>query len=543
MAASALVWSNRHELVARFSNTWGWQTLFLAWLALALATTLHEFAHGLTCKHYGGDVHEVGFLLLFFTPCFYCNVSDTWLIREKSKRLWVTFAGGYCDVVLWAVAAFVWRLTAQDTAVNYLAWVVLSICAARVFFNFNPLLKLDGYYILSDWTGIANLRQRALDRWTANLRWLLWGAPRPGAEPRSRFLLGFGLAAWLYALLLMSWMLFALTRWANNRWGAAGVICTSALTLVVMRGLLYGTAGGQVRQMVLSRRTRTLTWLLILVAAASALSFVMVIDQARGNFAVRPAARSEIPAPAAGFLEEINFEEGQRIAAGTVIARLEIPDLASRIADKRAQIAELDAAIAFARDEVEHAKFAGNSGSAAELRDAKKIERAFDSQLQQSTAKLAGAKEDLAYLEKLSQRTLIRSPIAGTVVTPRLKEKKGHYIKEGDPVCTIEESQSLEAEVKLSEQEVANVRPGQPVEFKARALPFDKFKGTVLGRAAVATPGEVQGTVTVYCRIDSPPPGLGSGMSGFARINCGEQPAGAAWSKRFLKFFRTEFWW
>ena len=98
-------------------------------------------------------------------------------------------------------------------------------------------------------------------------------------------------------------------------------------------------------------------------------------------------------------------------------------------------------------------------------------------------------------------------------------------------------------EVKLSEQEVAKVQPGQSVEFKARAMPFDNFKGMVLGRSAVAMPGEVQGTVTVYCRIESPPAALGSGMSGFARIHCGEQSAGAAAAKKVLRFLRTEFWW
>ena len=114
---------------------------------------------------------------MYFMPCFYCDVSDAWLFRERGRRLWVTFAGGYCDMVVWALAVFVWRVTLQDTRLNYLAWLVMSVCGARIFFNLNPLLKLDGYYLLSDLLRVPNLRQRGWDRLMAHVRWVLWGAP------------------------------------------------------------------------------------------------------------------------------------------------------------------------------------------------------------------------------------------------------------------------------------------------------------------------------------------------------------------------------
>src|SRR5688500_16080401 len=240
VAAGAVGWGNRHALVGRFSNAWGWQTLFLAWFALALATTLHEFAQGLTCKHFGGEVHEVGFLLMFFIPCFYCNVSDAWLMREKSRRLWVTLAGGWCDLCLWAAAVFVWRLTPADTLPHYIAWVLMGVCGMRIFFNFNPLLKLDGYYLLSDAVDMPNLRGRAWERFTAHVRWLLWGAPQPGAEPRGRFLLLFGLATWVYSTVFLALMVVALLHWWGRQWGTLGAAAAVALGAATSRSSFSG---------------------------------------------------------------------------------------------------------------------------------------------------------------------------------------------------------------------------------------------------------------------------------------------------------------
>ncbi|HMJ57802.1 MAG TPA: hypothetical protein VK467_01620, partial [Gemmatimonadales bacterium] len=118
--------------------------LFLL-ISLGLAT-VHEFAHGLTCKRFGGEVHELGFLLIYFTPSFYTNVSDAWLFPEKSKRLWVGLAGPYIELVFWALATLAWRVTDVDTWINYAALLVMTLSGLKTLFNLNPFIKLDGYY-------------------------------------------------------------------------------------------------------------------------------------------------------------------------------------------------------------------------------------------------------------------------------------------------------------------------------------------------------------------------------------------------------------
>src|SRR5262249_31777326 len=167
-----------------FVNSLRWETAILGWLTIMAVTTLHEFAHGLTCKRHGGEVHEVGFLMLLLMPCLYCNLSDAWLFPEKSKLLWVTVARAYFELLLWALPVFAWRLTMADTLVHRLAFLVLSACGIQTLFNFNPLIKLDGYYLLSDWLEVPNLQQRALTDFKGWLRRLLWGAAPPPEERR-----------------------------------------------------------------------------------------------------------------------------------------------------------------------------------------------------------------------------------------------------------------------------------------------------------------------------------------------------------------------
>ena len=122
-AAFVIVLVNQQELISLFTTGLRWQTLTIAWLTVIAATVCHEFGHGLACKRHGGEVHEIGVLMMFFMPFLFCNVSDAWLLPSKRQRLLISFAGVYIDLLIWVVAVFTWRLTVQDTLVNYLAWI------------------------------------------------------------------------------------------------------------------------------------------------------------------------------------------------------------------------------------------------------------------------------------------------------------------------------------------------------------------------------------------------------------------------------------
>jgi multidrug resistance efflux pump len=652
LLAIVLVWANQQELWSSFAHILRWERLLLVWLTLITVTTCHEFAHGLTCKRYGGEVHEIGFLLLFLMPCFYCNVSDAWLFREKSKRLWVTFAGGYFELFVWALAVFVWRLTIQDNLFNSLSWTVLMITGVRCwFFNFNPLLKLDGYYLLSDHVEIPNLRQKANEYVASVLRWLLWGGPRPECQPRGRLLLIYGVVSWIFSVVFLTVMITILAERFGSKLGIVGTLAVSLMGALLIRGLFHGLFAGELGKMMRTRFKRTTVWALLLTAIPLALFFIQITDSVNGDFQVRSATSMEIRAPVSGFLKSVYFDEGERLPAGSMIAKLSITDLSSRIAQKKAELCETGAKLALleagtrpeeireqreavrrAESEKDRAKrnlrraqeilkadlvrfdqtiaaagvdvdlaedtlkragklFQSKAITDSEMLKAKMEVLAFRAKRDQAEAErrarealgtklaeaelaeneqdlaeaasmltlmeagnrpeeidaegsqLARLQEELSHLEVLETKLTIYSPAEGVIVTPRLKEKTGQHLEEGELICAIQEPSELEAELTLAEQDVSRVAIGQAVDLKFRALPFETFHVRVDQIAPTAVKGEIQATVTVRCRVENRIGMLQPGMSGYARVYSTRRPIGAIAMNRALRFLRTEFWW
>ena len=171
LSALMLVGLEYHEFRAKLPT---FEQFFAAdkWIYLgatmAIVKILHEFGHGLSCKRFGGECHEMGLMFLVFTPCLYCNVSDSWMLPNKWHRVFIGAAGMYVELILASIATWIWWFS-TDGMINFLCLSVMFICSvSTVMFNGNPLLRFDGYYILMDILEIPNLRQKSteiLKRW------------------------------------------------------------------------------------------------------------------------------------------------------------------------------------------------------------------------------------------------------------------------------------------------------------------------------------------------------------------------------------------
>lgn len=153
-----------------------WLVLLAAYLA---AKSLHELGHGLACVYRKVSCNELGVMLLCFAPCLYCDTSDAWRLRSKWQRAHIAAAGIYVELLIATFAAILW-LFSRDGIVHEISAGVMIVCSlGTLFVNSNPLLRYDGYYILSDLWGIPNLAERSREIANSYIKKWFTGEPLP----------------------------------------------------------------------------------------------------------------------------------------------------------------------------------------------------------------------------------------------------------------------------------------------------------------------------------------------------------------------------
>src|SRR5262249_866360 len=183
---------------------------------LFIVVGFHENGHGLTCKRYGGEVHEVGFMLIYFMPAFYANVSDAWTFQSKAAKLWVTFAGAFVELIICSIASFVWYFSPPGYLTHDVAFIFMLVAGlSSILVNMNPLVKLDGYFALIDYLEIPNLSGESSKYLSALARKYIFRAqaPIPEHKPRlKRIMFVYGLLALCYRIIFLTFILLFFNR-------------------------------------------------------------------------------------------------------------------------------------------------------------------------------------------------------------------------------------------------------------------------------------------------------------------------------------------
>jgi putative peptide zinc metalloprotease protein len=482
LVIAAAKWS---ELSAAFGDLYHFRysvgEFATLWLTATVIIAIHEMGHGYTCKHFGGQVHEIGAMLLYFEPAFFCNVNDAWTFPELKARLWVTAAGSWIQLVAASLAAIVWWAATPDTLISHIALsAVLIGGVTTVVMNANPLIPLDGYFALSDWLEVPNLRQRAFAHlsWVVKARVFRLDVPEPVAEEREqRIFLIYSLLALWYITSIMLLVAGSVYGWLDRALGLAGgavfvfgvwLMFRSEIRSAVQTGV---AAWRDFRARVAGRRLRDRIAIvagLVLVAGAVIPRPITVT----GSFAVAPALSVPLTAPDSGIVAGVYVREGTRVEAGMPLVQVRDLDLERAALETGRRVDSLAAREAQARA-------AGRADETARL----EAERATE------TARLDGMTAE--------QRVLtVRALRPGIVVTSRPEQLTGRWVSLGERLLEVGQPDSLEIRIALAGAGATQVRAGQ-----AARLVFHADGHTLAGRVGGVAESSAAGSGAVEARV------------------------------------------
>lgn len=408
LSALALVFGNWDRALDQSQSVLAPGNLLLLYAAFAVAKLVHEFGHAYAVKAFGGQVHTMGIMLLVFTPVPYVDATAAWAFRERWKRVIVGAAGMIPELAYASLAAFVWAYTGPGT-VNSLAYNTMVVASiSTLLFNLNPLLRFDGYYILSDLTDTPNLQPRSSRQWLH--LWEKHALKVNDLESPARTrgeavgLTVFGIASYVYRLFIT----FAIILFVADRYFGLGLIAAVlAFTGAVL--LPWGKALRYLQREPRIERVRRRAWIIAGCAIGAVLLFLGVVpmpDHFRAPGLVRAANSLDINSPVAGWVREIQAPSATLVAPGQPLMRLESPELDLQIAGARAELVQI-----IARERQMLAEFPAGIAPMQRRREA--VE-----------ARLARLLADRGALE-------VRAPVDGRWVALRTEDWDGLFVARG----------------------------------------------------------------------------------------------------------------
>jgi len=472
---------------------------------------IHELGHGFACKYFGGHVHEMGAMLIYFQPAFYCNVNDAWTFPELRARLWVTAAGSWIQLVLAGLAAIVWWVAAPGTLVAQVAlYAVVVGGITTVLANANPLIPLDGYYALSDWLEIPNLRDRAF----AHLSWLVrrhvlrLELPSPQADARERrIFFVYGLLAVAYSATILVLIAGAAFGWVNRTLGAIGAVAFLFAVWAMTRRSLREWAQAVVNAMREHRATWRSGRLWRRVGAAGGIVLLLGFllpwpITVAGRFTTAPALEIALQAPESALVFRVDAREGARVTAGAALVELRDFDLDTLTLGARRRADSLAALEARAR--------ARNAAAEASRLGAERAE----------------AEADAVGLEARVRALVLRAPVGGTVLTPRPEETVGRPVDAGTEVIRIGAGDSVELRVRLERAGATQVAPGQRVAV----LPYADASRPIVAQVTSVAAAGAGDQLEARVRLAADGGSLRAGATGQAKITVRRSTVwGALW--------------
>jgi len=441
-----------------FHEFFSFKTIFYMWAALGVVKVIHEFGHGLSCKAFGGEVHEMGFLFLCFSPAMYCNVSDAWMLPSKWKRIIISGAGIYVELMIAAIATFVWWNSSSHPFINYMALCLMVVCSvSTVMFNGNPLMRYDGYYVLADWLEIPNLRDRAnryIQRLVMDHCLGIEVQPEPYMELWRRILfVTYAVTSYIYRWVIT----FVILKFMATFLKPYKLEVISNMLAVMAAGSMIGWPlyrlgknlhkRGRVPDMKSIRVSISAGVLALILAGFFFLPLPVSRVRQTGLVQIKPDDIVQVHLEVPGILDKIKVKEGQEVNKGTVLAEFRSPELDNKEADSRTQFSiknklllAYDKQLLDTRDPKERLQVQSNRKRAWEEREE--------------------ARRQLEVLGESRRRLVLYAPRKGVVMGLPLTDELGKYWDKDQAraFCSVGDPRSLRILVPLSPDEYELVK-------------------------------------------------------------------------------------
>ncbi|MEL6107887.1 MAG: efflux RND transporter periplasmic adaptor subunit [Planctomycetota bacterium] len=443
-----------HRSAGNLFSATGWIYFLITWVLLKV---VHELGHAAACKRSGAEVAEVGIVFMLFAPLAYVDVTSCWRLPRAFSRIFVSLAGMYVELVIAASAMFAWLVCDSVEARFWLANIIITAGVSTIVFNANPLMRFDGYYVLSDAVGIPNLYGEASAELRRVAKYLFYGDSLIGSPyrgSRRAFLFVYGVAALFWRLTIC----FALCAAASFLFSGAGIVL-AAFGLIAWFGPPLRTFVATSIEAFQIDRPR-----LIRALAVGTTSFVVIASLVFLPFGtgvslpgvVQDPPRAILRSSADGFVKEIHVDDGSRVVAGQPLITMQNKELDAELSHLELQ----RAAVTIQR------RIATDAHDASSAWVAEQELAAINRQVSELRPKVEGL-------------TLI-APHDGFISRRELSMTVGSFIREGDELLRISGAGRKEIVAAAHQDQIETVRGSHRRRVQIRDVRRRRFE-TELG--------------------------------------------------------------
>ena len=444
-----------------------WIWMLGLWLALKV---VHELAHGIACKRYGGDVPEAGVLFLLFTPMAYVNVTSMWRFSSRWHRIIVAAAGMYVELMISFVSLIIWSRSTGVVA-DFAFQTFLMASVTTILFNANPLMRFDGYFILSDLLNIPNLYTKGTKWFGDRSKSCFFGLPATknicGKDER-RCVAAYGSLAFFWKISISLGLVIAssvLFQGAGIVLAAVGVVLWFGMPLFQQYQQLFGPSAKHS----INRSRTAFSCGISLLLLTGMFTFFRAPSIKSAPAIVQFGDETVIRAGADGFVREILVKDGQAVKAGDTMIVMSNPQLSL----------EVDRLL-------------------REATEAKIQSRIHQQKLETSLAqsqqnKYVTLMDQANEKQKQADALVVRAAFDGFVFQRGLANSVDGFSKRGDSLLTLARRDRKEVVISVDQKDLQSLRSNAdtPVRVVVPGIPIFESKINKIDPTASSSPSHL----------------------------------------------------